>query len=47
MSQDCAVVVTDHSTYDWAEIITHSPLVVDARGVTRGLPAQAGRIVRA
>ena len=44
---DAVVVVTDHSAYDWAEIVRHAPLVVDARGVTRGLPAPDGRVVRA
>jgi UDP-N-acetyl-D-glucosamine dehydrogenase len=46
-SQDCVVVVTDHSAYDWAEILTHAPLVVDTRGVTRGLAAPPGRVVGA
>ena len=44
---DAVVVVTDHSAYDWAKIVRHAPLVVDARGVTRGLPAPDGRVVRA
>ncbi len=46
-SQDCVVVVTDHSAYDWAEIVAHAPLVVDTRGVTRGLNVPAGKVVRA
>jgi UDP-N-acetyl-D-glucosamine dehydrogenase len=46
-SQDCVVIVTDHSAYDWAQIVDHAPLVVDSRGVTRGVPAPAGRVVQA
>jgi UDP-N-acetyl-D-glucosamine dehydrogenase len=34
-SQDCAVIVTDHSAYDWEEILQHAPLVVDTRNATR------------
>jgi UDP-N-acetyl-D-glucosamine dehydrogenase len=45
--QDCVVIVTDHSAYDWAEIVRHASLVVDTRGVTRGLPGPGGRVVRA
>jgi len=46
-AQDCVVVVTDHSAYDWAEIVAAAPLVVDARGATRGVAAPPGRVVRA
>jgi UDP-N-acetyl-D-glucosamine dehydrogenase len=46
-TQDCVVIVTDHSAYNWAEIVRHAPLVVDTRGVTRGLPGPDGRVVRA
>jgi UDP-N-acetyl-D-glucosamine dehydrogenase len=34
-SQDCLVVVTDHSAYDWAWIADHAPLIVDTRNATR------------
>ncbi|MBY0232112.1 MAG: nucleotide sugar dehydrogenase, partial [Gemmataceae bacterium] len=44
---DCAVVMADHSAYDWAFVARHAPLLVDTRGATRGLGAPAGRIVRA
>lgn len=33
--QDCVVVVTDHSSYDWEAILEHTPLVVDTRNATR------------
>jgi UDP-N-acetyl-D-glucosamine dehydrogenase len=45
--QDCVVVVTDHSAYDWNAIIAHAPLVVDTRNATRGVATGPGRIVRA
>ena len=28
---DCVVIVTDHSTYDWQQVLDHSTLVVDTR----------------
>jgi UDP-N-acetyl-D-glucosamine dehydrogenase len=34
-SQDCVLIVTDHSTYDWRFILQHSSLVVDTRNATR------------
>ena len=46
-SRDCVLIVTDHSAYDWAWIVGHSPLVVDTRNATKGVAAGAGRVVRA
>jgi UDP-N-acetyl-D-glucosamine dehydrogenase len=34
--QDCVVVLTAHSGIDFDQIVKHSPLVFDTRGVTRG-----------
>jgi UDP-N-acetyl-D-glucosamine dehydrogenase len=45
--QDCVVIVTDHSRYDWPWVVEHSALVVDTRNATRGVPAPPGRIIRA
>ena len=36
-SYDCAVIVTDHSDYDYARIVRESQLVVDTRNATRGI----------
>jgi UDP-N-acetyl-D-glucosamine dehydrogenase len=36
-SQDCVVIVTDHTAYDWSRIVQHAPLVVDTRNATRDL----------
>ena len=30
-SQDCCVIVTNHSAYDWQFVVDHAPLVVDTR----------------
>jgi UDP-N-acetyl-D-glucosamine dehydrogenase len=45
-SQDCVVVVTNHSAYDWPFILEHADLVVDTRDATRHVAAPAGRVVR-
>jgi UDP-N-acetyl-D-glucosamine dehydrogenase len=34
---DCVLIVTDHSDYDFAQIVQHSQLVVDTRNATRGI----------
>jgi len=46
-AQDCALVVTDHSAYDWGSIVERSSLVVDTRNATRGVDAHRDRIVKA
>lgn len=45
--QDCVLIVTDHSVYDWKFIVSHAALVVDTRNATRGLKDFRERIVRA
>jgi UDP-N-acetyl-D-glucosamine dehydrogenase len=41
---DCVVVVTDHSQYDFAEIVKKAKLVIDTRNATKGI--KAANIVR-
>ncbi|HEV7553616.1 MAG TPA: nucleotide sugar dehydrogenase [Candidatus Angelobacter sp.] len=41
---DCVVIVTDHSSYNYAEIVAESSLVVDTRNATKGI--QSAKIVR-
>ena len=36
---DCAVIVTAHPELDLEAVVAGSPLVVDFRGVTRGIEA--------
>lgn len=45
--QDCVLIVTDHSAYDWAWIVEHSPLVVDTRNATKGVAKGREKIVKA
>jgi UDP-N-acetyl-D-glucosamine dehydrogenase len=45
--QDCVLIATDHSAYDYDFIVTHSRLVIDTRNATRGVRASRERIVRA
>ncbi len=37
-SMDCIAVLTDHSTFDYAMIAAHSPLVIDSRNALREFP---------
>jgi UDP-N-acetyl-D-glucosamine dehydrogenase len=41
---DCVVIVTDHSQYDYADIVSKAKLVVDTRNATKGI--HAANIVR-
>jgi len=34
---DCVLVVTDHSSFDYEEVVRHAQLVVDTRNATRGI----------
>lgn len=45
--QDCVLIATDHSNYDYPWIVRHSRLVVDTRNATRGITSGRERIVRA
>jgi UDP-N-acetyl-D-glucosamine dehydrogenase len=36
---DCVLIVTDHSSYDYPEIVRRSQLVVDSRNATQGITA--------
>ena len=37
---DCALIVTDHSDYDYKKIVTESQLVVDTRNATKGIESE-------
>src|SRR6476661_3649804 len=41
---DCILIVTDHSSYDYAQIVAEANLVVDTRNATKGI--QSAKIVR-
>jgi UDP-N-acetyl-D-glucosamine dehydrogenase len=40
---DCVLIVTDHSDYDYRQIVQEAQLVVDTRNATRGI--ESGKIV--
>jgi UDP-N-acetyl-D-glucosamine dehydrogenase len=45
--QDCMLIVTDHSTYDWEFIVRHARLVVDTRNATRNVKIGGKKICKA
>ncbi len=46
-AQDCVLIATDHTAYDYAWVVEHSRLVVDTRNATRGVVSGRDKIVRA
>jgi UDP-N-acetyl-D-glucosamine dehydrogenase len=46
-SQDCVVIVTDHSAYNFEWIAQHARLVIDTRNATAGIASAAARIIKA
>lgn len=42
--QDCVLIVTDHSAYDWSWVAAHSRLIVDTRHATRNVTEGRDRI---
>ena len=43
-AQDCVLIATDHSAYDYSFIVEHSRLVIDTRNATRDVVAGRERI---
>jgi UDP-N-acetyl-D-glucosamine dehydrogenase len=46
-AQDCVVIATDHSAYDYAFIVEHSRLVLDTRNATKGVTRGREKIRKA
>jgi len=46
-SQDCVVIATDHSAYDYEFIVKHSPLIVDTRNATKNIKKGREKIRKA
>lgn len=42
---DCVVIVTDHSTYNWAEVLEHSPVIVDTRNALGKIKGTSDKVV--
>lgn len=45
--QDCVLIATDHSSYDYGWIVANSPLVVDTRNATKSVADSKDKIVKA
>ncbi|MCA9154264.1 MAG: nucleotide sugar dehydrogenase [Planctomycetales bacterium] len=46
-SQDCILIATDHSAYDWELIARHSKLIVDTRNACKNVVEAAAKIYKA
>src|SRR5207245_1883565 len=46
-SQDCVVIITDHSAYDYQFVVEHASLVVDTRNATASCKAGKAKIWKA
>jgi UDP-N-acetyl-D-glucosamine dehydrogenase len=46
-AQDCVLIVTDHTAFDYQSVIDHSSLVVDTRNAVAGCRPGRGRVVKA
>ncbi|MGD0896451.1 MAG: nucleotide sugar dehydrogenase [Thermoguttaceae bacterium] len=46
-AQDCVLIATDHSAYDYEFIVRHAALVVDSRNATKGVRQGREKIVKA
>jgi len=46
-SQDCVLIATDHTVYDYDAIVEHAPLVIDTRNATRNVKQEREKITRA
>ena len=45
--QDCVLIVTDHSAFDYAAIVRHAALIVDTRNATVAIREGRERIRKA
>jgi UDP-N-acetyl-D-glucosamine dehydrogenase len=45
-SQDCVIILTDHSDYDVPKIVEAAKLVIDTRNATKGLQGYKDRIIK-
>jgi UDP-N-acetyl-D-glucosamine dehydrogenase len=46
-AQDCVLISTEHSSYDFDWIVAHSSLVIDTRNATKKVAAGREKIVKA
>jgi UDP-N-acetyl-D-glucosamine dehydrogenase len=45
--QDAVIIATDHSVYDYKEIVKNSRLIIDTRNATKEVKNYPGRIIKA
>ena len=45
--QDCVLIATDHSSYDYAFVVEHARLIIDTRNATRLVVHGRERIIKA
>ena len=46
-SQDCVLIATDHTAYDYDFIVEHSPMVLDTRNATKNVSQNREKIFKA
>jgi UDP-N-acetyl-D-glucosamine dehydrogenase len=46
-AQDCVLIATDHSAFDYAAIVRHAPLVIDTRNATKAVAEGRSKIRKA
>jgi UDP-N-acetyl-D-glucosamine dehydrogenase len=46
-TQDCVLIATDHSSYDYDFIVRHAPLIVDTRNATKNVRVGREKICKA
>jgi UDP-N-acetyl-D-glucosamine dehydrogenase len=45
-ASDCVVIATNHSSYDYAWIAAHAPLIVDTRNAMSAIETRPGQVVK-
>ncbi len=45
--QDCVVIATDHSAFDYEHIVRHAPMILDTRNATKNVEFGRDRIRKA
>ena len=46
-AQDCVLIATDHSAYDYEFIVAHAPMILDTRNATRDVRSGREKIRKA
>jgi UDP-N-acetyl-D-glucosamine dehydrogenase len=46
-AQDCVLIATDHSAYDYADLVQHSRMVLDTRNATKNVKAGKEKVRKA